>query len=93
VAKYEIIRIISFALNVYYVLLLIRVIFSWLNIRRPHPILMKIHAVAYAATEPLLRPIRNFLAKYQQGMSIDFSPLILWLLIDVVRRLLFRALY
>ncbi|MFO8079275.1 MAG: YggT family protein [Armatimonadota bacterium] len=91
-ARYEIIRAIDLILNAYYVLLLIRVIFSWLNISRPHPLLMKVHQVAYAATEPLLRPIRNVLAKYQRGMPIDLSPLIAWLLIEFARRLLFRAM-
>ncbi|MFW5866270.1 MAG: YggT family protein [Armatimonadota bacterium] len=91
-SRFEIIRAIDLILNAYFVLLLIRVIFSWLDLRRPHPILMKIHGVTYAATEPLLRPIRNFLARYQQGMPLDLSPLILWLLIELVRRLLVRTI-
>jgi YggT family protein len=92
VAKYEIIRGIELLAWIYYVLLFIRIIFSWLNIRRPHPVLMKIHGISHAATEPVLRPIRNVVAKYQRGVPIDFSPLIAWLLIDVVVRLLTHVL-
>jgi len=88
----EIVRTIDILLNAYYVLLLVRVIFSWLDIRRPHPILMQVHRIAYAATEPLLRPIRNFLSKYQRGIPIDVSPLVAWFLIEFARRLLLQHL-
>lgn len=88
----QIIQIIELLAWIYYVLLFVRIIFSWLNIRRPHPVVMQIQRVAYAATEPILRPIRNVLAKYQRGMPLDFSPLIAWLLIELVVRLLRNVL-
>lgn len=88
----EIIWAINLAVNAFYVLLLIRVIFSWLDIRRPHSILMQIHRVAYTVTEPLLRPIRNALMKYQRDLPIDLSPLILYFLVELVRRWVFRAI-
>ncbi|MFW6156828.1 MAG: YggT family protein [Armatimonadota bacterium] len=88
----QIIIVIRLLARAYYVLLLVRIIFSWLNIRRPHPILMQLQRIAYAATEPLLRPIRNALAKYQRGVPIDFSPLVAWLLIEVVLQVLTSAL-
>lgn len=90
--RFQIIWAINLLFRAYYVLLLVRVIFSWLNIRRPHPLVMQIQRIAYAATEPLLRPIRNALAKYQRGVPIDFSPLVAWFLIELVRTLLFRSL-
>ncbi|MGI5816477.1 MAG: YggT family protein [Armatimonadota bacterium] len=88
----QIIWAIDILLNAYYVLLLVRVIFSWLDLRRPHPILIQVHRIAYAATEPLLRPIRNFLLKYQRGMPLDLSPLIAWFLIEFARRVIVRSL-
>ncbi|MBD3292492.1 MAG: hypothetical protein GF393_06180 [Armatimonadia bacterium] len=92
VLKYQIINVIQVLAWLYYALLFVRIIFSWLNIRRPHPLVMKIQGIAYAATEPVLRPIRNILAKYQRGVPLDFSPLIAWLLIDLVVRLLTNVL-
>ncbi len=92
VLRYQIINVIYLAARVYYVLLFIRIIFSWLNLRRPHPIVMQIQRVAYGATEPVLRPIRNAISKYQRGVRIDFSPLVAWLLIEVLLALLRRAL-
>ncbi len=91
-SRFQIAWAISLVLDVYYVLLLVRVVFSWLNIRRPHPILITIHRISYAATEPLLRPIRNVLMRYQQGVPIDLSPLIAWLLLDLISRVLIRSL-
>lgn len=91
-SSYQIAWAVSRLLDVYYVLLLVRVVFSWLNIRRPHPILIQIHRISYAATEPLLRPIRSFLMKYQHGTPIDLSPMVLWLLLEIVRRVVLRAL-
>ncbi len=40
----------------------------------------------YLLTEPVLRPIRNFVMRYSGGrmMFFDFSPLILMLLIQYV---------
>ena len=89
----QIVWAIGLAADLYYVLLLVRVIFSWLNLRRPHPVLIQIHRVSYAATEPLLRPIRNLLMRYQHGVPIDFSPLVAWVIIEFARRLLTRIAY
>ncbi len=84
-----IVQLISYAL---YVLVLIRVIFSWLRPRRLHPLLVRIERLAYAVTEPLLRPIRRLLFRFQAGSPIDFSPLVLYLLIELAQRLLIRAI-
>lgn len=43
----------------------------------------------WRATEPLLAPIRNILPS--TGM-IDFSPIILWFLIDIIYRVLLGIL-
>lgn len=62
-----------------------RVLMSWVNPRFDGPI----GRFLYDTTEPMLAPIRRFLP--QTGM-IDFSPLILLLIIGVFMRfLLFRA--
>jgi YggT family protein len=93
VIRSQIVWIINLAINVWYILLLVRVIFSWMKPRRPNPILSRIEGIAFAATEPLLRPIRNLLFRFQRGAPIDFSPIVAWLIIEFVRRLLLRALY
>ncbi len=75
---------------IYYILVffefivLARVLLSWFpNFDRSNPIVRLI----YDVTEPILQPIRNLLP--QTGM-IDFSPLIVFLIITVLMQVLFR---
>ncbi len=79
-----IIQLIVFVLWIFELALLARVLLSWFpNIDRSNPIIQLI----YDITEPVLRPVRNLLP--QTGM-IDLSPLIVFLVIQVVMRLLFQ---
>jgi YggT family protein len=57
-----------------------RVLMSWVNPRMEGPL----GRFLYETTEPLLAPIRRFLP--QTGM-IDFSPLVLVLVLGVILRL------
>ena len=59
----------------YYLILLARVIFSWLPVSARSPLLLRLRGFTYDATEPLLRPIRRVLAPYQRQAPVDFSPL------------------
>lgn len=74
---------------IYYVLMLFqfailaRVLMSWFpNIDRDNPIVRFL----YQVTEPVLKPIRDLLPNTS---GIDFSPLIVLLLISVVIRFIF----
>jgi YggT family protein len=71
--------IISYLLTFFELILLARVLLSWLpNLDRRNPIIQFI----YDITEPILAPIRNALP---QTAMIDFSPLIVILIIQVLR--------
>lgn len=72
-------RIIEYAI-------LARVIISWLPIPRDNQFI----GLLYQITEPILAPIRGIIEKSSMGknMMIDFSPIIAFLLIGVVRNLL-----
>ena len=60
-----------------------RALLSWFNLGPTHPIVR----ILYDVTEPILRPIRNMLP--QTGM-MDFSPLIVFLVISVLLQLIPR---
>lgn len=90
---YPIIQAINFLASALYALILVRVIFSWVRPRRMPRILRAVEHLAFVTTEPMLRPARNLLFRYQHGSPIDFSPLVLYLLIELVRGILTRALY
>ena len=69
-------------LQIFQLILLARVLLSWFpNIDRSNQIVQLI----YQITEPVLQPLRQLLP---QSSGIDFSPLIVFLLISVLMRLL-----
>ena len=79
------------AVNIYLWILVINVILSWLvafNIlNTSNRLVYSILDVTYRLTDPLLRPIRNFLPNLG---SIDISPIVLILLIIFIRNLIFE---
>ena len=76
--------IIYYILLFFELILLARVLLSWFpNFDRSNPIVSFI----YDVTEPILKPIRDLLP--QTGM-IDFSPLIVFLIITVLMQVLFH---
>ncbi|MFY9432177.1 MAG: YggT family protein [Thermacetogeniaceae bacterium] len=77
-----IISVISLAINIYFWLIVARVILSFIRPRTYHPIIRFI----YEVTEPLLSLCRRMLPG--TVMNIDFSPLLAVILLEVVRVLL-----
>jgi YggT family protein len=74
--------ILFWALQLFNLALLARVLLSWFpDIDRSHPIIQFLFDI----TEPVLRPVRELLP--QTGM-IDLSPLVVFLVIQVLLRLL-----
>jgi YggT family protein len=74
--------IIYWVLQLFELVLLARVLLSWFpDIDRSHPIIR----LLFDITEPVLRPVREMLP---QSTMIDFSPLIVFLVIQVLLRVL-----
>jgi len=67
----------------FWILILARVILSFVRLDPYHPIVRMVFEV----TEPILAPIRRILPPMS---GLDFSPLIALLLLDLLRRLLFQ---
>ena len=75
-----------------YLLILASVVLSWLplmNVRVPsyHPAVMFVRG----ATEPLLRPFRRLLPPSKTS-GIDFSPLLLLLVVGLIQQLVLSLL-
>jgi YggT family protein len=69
---------------VFELILLARILLSWFpNVDRSNPLIQFL----YDITEPVLRPIRDFLPP--TGM-MDFSPLVVFLIIQVLMQVLSR---
>ena len=69
-------------LNVYIIIILIRVILSWV---RPNPYNPFVQVI-YKLTEPVLAPIRRIVPPI--GGTIDISPIILFFIIYVIMSIL-----
>lgn len=80
------ISLILFLLNIYSFIVLARILLSYFpNVDRSNPIVIFL----YEATEPVLQPIREFLRQqFPNTGMIDFSPLVLFLGIFILRILL-----
>jgi YggT family protein len=78
----ELLSFISYLLTLYIYVLIAWVILSWMIafnvVNTRNPIVHAVSEFLYRVTEPLLRPIRNFLPSFG---GIDMSPLVLWLII------------
>jgi YggT family protein len=91
-----VIGLIDFIFWLLWLLILIRVLFSFAflipyhsSARKIVDALMPLYLFAERVTEPILAPIRNIMPA---TMGMDFSPLIALLLLELVRRLLLSLL-
>lgn len=67
---------------------LARALISWLPVSRDNSFVR----LLYQITEPILAPIRHFIERSSKGrsMMIDFSSLIAYILIGIIRNLILR---
>ncbi len=73
------------------ILLLIRVLSSWVPSARNHPIIQFIVQI----TDPLLAPIKKLIDKSifgGKGSMLDFSPLVAFLLLNALQNLIKQVL-
>jgi YggT family protein len=78
-------RLLEIVLEVYFWIIIVRALLSWVNPDRYNPIVQFL----YRVTEPVLRPIRR---RLPMEMGLDFSPLIVILAIKVLQWFLVDSL-
>ena len=78
--------LVTLLFNIVFILLVIRIILSWVN---PDPY-NEIVQVIYRITDPILMPFRRL--PLQVGM-IDFSPIVAFLVLSVLRSFIVNILY
>lgn len=80
-------QVVCVALDLYYVILLVRIILSWVP-SLPEPI-QPVARVVGAVTDPLLKPLRGIIPPVRIGAgALDLSPLILFFGIVILRSLI-----
>jgi YggT family protein len=80
-------QVLDYVLWAYMWILIGRVIVSWVNADYGNPIVRFL----YAATEPVLEPVRRRLPLFAGGL--DLSPIVVWVAIIFLQRFLVRSLY
>jgi YggT family protein len=80
-------RILDICLTVYMWLIIIRALISWVSPNPYNPIVRFL----YRVTEPVLRPVRRIIPL--QGLGIDFSPVIVILIILLLQDFIIPTLY
>ena len=83
--------IVSLLFQVYEFLLLIRVLLSWIN-TDPYPPVIDHPAVRFLEriTDPVLAPLRRLIPPI--GGTVDISPVVALIILEVVRRILVSIL-
>ena len=82
---YSLITIIERLSWLVYILIMIRVILSWV------PTNNNFTELIYNITDPMLKPFKDFLDKYI-SLPIDFSPLLFIITIEAVEKILIRLI-
>jgi YggT family protein len=86
--SYTVYRAIDIVITVVQYSIFARVIVSWLPISRENQLIK----LLYQVTEPILAPIRTIIQKsaFGKNMMFDFSPIIAFLLLGVLRSVVGR---
>ena len=76
-------NLLTTALDAYMLVLLARILLSWVSLDPAHPVVRWI----YQVTEPVLGPIRSVLGVWG---GLDFSPIVAVLILSFLRRWVVR---
>jgi YggT family protein len=77
---------ICLVLNIYVLVILARVIFSWVRVTPGTPV-ASIYSVIYNLTEPVLGPLRRAIPPMRMGAAaLDLSPLIIIIGVQLICR-------
>jgi YggT family protein len=88
---FVLIRTVEVFFTVLYVVLFLRVILSWFPIKNN-----RLLDLLYSITEPILAPIRKLVSRSPlggPGMVLDFSPLIAFVLLQLIQGIIQNYLY
>ena len=85
--SFEVVRLIMLVLDIYTWVIIAAAVISWVNPNPYNPLVLLLRRL----TEPVLAPIRQLLPPWKT-FGLDFSPLIVILVIQWVVPVLLRAL-
>ncbi len=83
------IKLINIAYEVYFFILIARIVASWVQPPTRHEFMRKFLRFVYQATEPVLAPIRQMIPL----SGIDLSPIVAFFALNIIRNGLIKLLY
>tara|TARA_B110000438_G_C15781284_1_gene636460 strand:- start:842 stop:1099 length:258 start_codon:yes stop_codon:yes gene_type:complete len=80
--------LICFLLQIYSLLILVRVVFSWFPIS-PNGIAATVSGFLFMVTDPVLLPLRRLLPAFRMGsMGLDLSPVVAFFAISLLQNII-----
>ena len=79
--------VLYYTLRIFEIVLVVNILLSWFVHSTPNMAVRNIYLLTSQIVDPLLDPIRRFLRPYMGGMPFDISPMVLWMLLGVLSRL------
>ncbi|MBP94895.1 hypothetical protein CMK18_02985 [Candidatus Poribacteria bacterium] len=79
--------VLYYTVRIFEIVLFVNIILSWFVHSTPNMAVRNIYLLTSQIVDPLLDPIRRFLRPYMGGMPFDISPIVLWMLLGVLSRL------
>ena len=86
----SLIYLINTVFRIYYIILLARVLLSWIRPNIVDPNWRQVLKIIYDVTEPVLGPIRRLLP--MRSIGIDFSPVIAFLILNFLQSFIIKLL-
>ena len=81
-------HILSRLLNIYAIIVLANVLLSWIVFGTQNSVIRRIYSATAQLVDPLLQPIRKVLYPITGNIGIDFSPIVLLVLLHILNRIL-----
>jgi YggT family protein len=86
---FTLIQLVQLIFQLFTLLIIARVLFSWIQISDPKSPFYAIQRFVYNATEPILAPVRQLMPR---SLMLDLSPLVVLIGAWVVERILISIL-
>jgi YggT family protein len=78
-------QLINGVFDIVYLLLMVRILMSWIPHNRYHPIV----SMLYQVTDPILQPFQRI---FPSSIGIDFSPIFAFVFLGLLKNIIFRIL-
>ncbi|MHA1739063.1 MAG: YggT family protein [Candidatus Heimdallarchaeota archaeon] len=75
------------AVQIYIIIIIIRAVLSWFQIS-PSSDFFKVYLFIIQITEPVMRPVRDFMHRIFPASPVDFSPIIIIVVLNMLKNIL-----